>query len=90
MVLAGGSSLSYEPASGGGSGQHWLSAAFGEVDEVKALIMAIALQDSSPGNECQVVRDQCSRKLGHKALRRAMHSQPGPLYLETGAVLGTQ
>lgn len=52
--------------------------------------MAVALQDPSPKNEPQVVRDQGSRRLGRKALRSAVHSQPGPLYNETGAVLGTQ
>lgn len=51
--------------------------------------MAVDLQDPSPENEPQVVRDQGSRRLGHKALRRAVRSQPASLYIETGAVLGT-
>lgn len=53
-------------------------------------MMAVALQDPSVKNEPQVVRDQGSRRLGHKTLVRTMHSQPDSLYIETGAVFGTQ
>jgi len=36
LVQAGGSSPSSEPGTGGGSDQHWLSTAFGELDKVQS------------------------------------------------------
>lgn len=67
-----------------------MSAAFGEVVKGQISDDHCGFAGPSSKDELQVVRDQASRRLGHKTLMRAVHSQPGSLYIETSTVSGTQ
>lgn len=54
-----------------------MAAAFAEVDKGQSSDDRCGFEGLLSRNEPEVVRDQGSRKLGHKTLKRAVHSQPG-------------
>lgn len=61
-----------------------MSAAFGGVGKGQSSGNGCSFAEPFTMSEPQVFRDQSGRMLGYKALRRAVHSQPGRLYIETG------